>query len=151
MVDSFEKVLAELSAALPLDKSNLDNQLCEHAELFRRVCELLSAEEDTYALTEAEVDREIRDSAEAAKEKITEVEIKRRMALDDRVSKLKLNVSRLKGLKEAYLERRHAFSKLVDLYGHQYWSEPGGSKRGTAARDANRERIKEASRTSRER
>ena len=146
---TFESTFDELSTAVRLDKADLDNQLCEHAELFRRVCELLAEKEDEYALVAAEVDRQLRDDAAAAKEKITEVEISRCMALDGRVGKLKLTVQRLKGLKEAYIERRHAFGKLVDLYGQQYWSEPSGSG-SRVVRDTNRERIKQATRTSRE-
>ena len=149
MTGKFEDVFAELSGAVLLDKSNLDNQLCEHAELFRRVHELLASYEDSLALTTAEVDREIRDEMAGLKEKITEVEISRRMALDSRVGKLKLIVSRLKGLKETYIERRHAFSKLVDLYNGQYWSEPSGSKR--EPRNPSRERIMESNRKNRER
>lgn len=148
---NFDRMFRELSAAVQLNKNDLDNQLCEHPELFRRVCELLSKYEDDLALMEAEVDREIRDARAGAKEKITNVEIERQMALDSRVGKLKLTVSRLKGLKETYIERRHAFSKLVDLHGHQYWSEPSGGKRSVAARDTNRERIRETFRTNRER
>ena len=146
---TFEGTFAELSAAVRLDKADLDNQLCEHAELFRRVCELLAQKEDEYALVAAEVDRELRDEATAAKEKITEVEISRRMALDSKVGTLKLTVHRLRGLKEAYIERRYAFGKLADLYGHQYWSEPSGTS-SRVARDATRERIKQATRTNRE-
>ena len=147
---SFKEIFAELSDAVRLNKFDLDNQLCEHAELFRRVCELLASKEDELTLVLAEADRGIRDGAAAANEKITEVEITRRLAFDDGVGTLKLTVARLKGLKESYIERRHAFSKLVDLHGHQYWSEPGGSG-GRATRDANRERIKESNRTNRER
>jgi hypothetical protein len=149
MADNFERVFAELSAAVPLDKNDLDNQLCEHAELFRRVCELLAAKEDELKLVEAEADATLRSDMAQAKEKITETEINRRLAFDAGLSKLKLVVARLKGLKESYIERRYAFGKLADLYGHQYWGEPSGGKR--VAHTANRERIREIYKSNRER
>lgn len=148
---TFDTEYAALSAAVRLDKSDLDNQLCEHAELFRRVCELLAAKEDELVLVVAEVDKRIRDDSAQSKEKITEVEISRRMAFDESVGKLKLTVARLRGLKEAYIERRHAFNKLSDLYGNQYWSEPNGAGRTKVAREASRERVMGAISRNRER
>ncbi len=140
--DAFEA----LKRALLLDKNDLDRQLCEHAELFYQVCEMLAYLEDDYKLLEAEVDRRIRDEIAAdPKAKVTETEIKRIMAFDAKLGPLKLKVDRVKGLKDAYIERRHAFGKLADLYGNQYWSEHSGVSRRTskAAGDAARERVKE--------
>jgi hypothetical protein len=151
-MSTFDKVFAELSRAVPLDKHDLDNQLIEHAELFRQVCDhlaLYTAERDT---TEARIGQQVRESAVGAKEKITETEIKRLVKLDERVAILDLNVDRLKGLKEAYIERRHAFAKLVDLHGNQYWSEHSGIARGSKmVHEGRRERVRDVIRSNRER
>ena len=153
IVSTFDKVFGELSRAVQLDKHDLDNQLIEHAELFRQVSDhlaLYTAERDA---AEAHIGQQVRESAVGAKEKVTETEIKRLVQLDERVAALNLQVDRLKALKESYIERRHAFAKLVDLHGNQYWSEHSGIAKGNPhIREGRRERIKEAIRaTHRER
>lgn len=163
----FERAFKELSDAIKLSKDALDDQIIEHAELFRQVCEYLAVRTAQRDLakrmleeTEATVDSAIRADATDAGEKITEAAVKQRLILDPRVQRARdklaehtLTVARLMGLKDAYIERRHAFSKLSDLHGNQYWSEHIGSARGSRAVQADRrERIRETiTRNNRER
>lgn len=151
--EHFERAFAQLSSGVQLSKDDLDTQIIEHAELFRQVCELLALYAAQRDLIEAEADRVIRDEAAEAGEKITEAAIKQRLAGHKRLAYLNLTVARLQGLKDAYIERRHAFGKLSDLYGNQYWSEPSSTSRGSkAAQVSRRERISETiTRNNRER
>jgi hypothetical protein len=149
IASTFEKVFAELSGAVPLDKHDLDSQLTEHAELFRQVCDLLALYEAKHGRAEAEAAKTLREDAAEAGEKITETAIKQALVLDARVAELALQVDRLKGLKDSYIERRHAFAKLVDLHGNQYWSEHSGIARGSkAAGAALKERVRDGIRAS---
>jgi hypothetical protein len=140
----FDEAFVELSEAVKLDKHDLDNQLIDHAELYRQVCDYLALYTAQRDRAEAEADQEIRQDAADAGEKITEAAIKQRLVLNDGLAKLNLTVARLQVLKDSYIERRHAFGKLADLYGSQYWSEHSGVARGSkAVQSARRERISE--------
>lgn len=146
-MDDFDRFYKELSAAVRLDKSRLDDQIMDHPEQFRQVVEKLAYYEADLAALEGRTDQLIRETAAAAKEKTTEVEIKRLLSLDATVAKLRLQVDLLKGLRDAYTERRHSFGRASDLYGNEYWSRPGGGTRPQESaqdRAARRVRLREA-------
>lgn len=165
-MSTFDNIFTDLSRSVMLDKHDLDNQLTEHAELYRQVCDhlaLYTSQRDqakrSLEEVEAKIDGEVREDAAATKEKMTEAAIKQRIILDERViaakdklAELALTVGRLQGLEKSYIERRHAFAKLVDLHGNQYWSEHSGIARGNkAVGESRRERVKEVIKSTRER
>lgn len=131
------KKLEELRAKLLINEHALELELKNYPELVDEVGQayvLAMSERDQSKddLDEilAKVDGEIRSTASANDEKITEKEVESQKKLDSKVKAankrfldLKLEAAQWGVLKEAIEKRSYALSKLVDLYISNYYSE----------------------------
>lgn len=158
-MSKFEEEYNEFIRAVPIDKNDLDNEVIAQPELYRRIADiaaLITAERDdakrVLAEVEANADLIFREEAAAAKEKITEAEIKRRLTMDGDVIKavsklaaLTLEVNRLTALKESIAIRKDMFKVLAQLHNDQYWSREAS----VIGRDTRRERVRESIRSNR--
>jgi hypothetical protein len=155
---------AELEAALRIDKTNLDEELIQHPEVFYRVADKVAylvsqrdAAKQDLAEVEARVDAQIRHDLEVRGEKVTERMVDSEKVLHQQVIKAKKTLHALndqlgqwQALKEAYQQRGYVLKDLVQLYISNYFgsdvSSSAGQKRTTDAQAA-RVRMNEARRS----
>lgn len=141
-------LLDALSAALVIDKHNLDEGWVEQPDIFWRVADALAQanyERDTYKGVRdsiiATVDVELRADAQAAGTKITETSLAKEVELDERVRDARVKyqglcfaAERWQGLKEAFQQRSYALKDLSNLHiANYYQTNSGGERREEAA------------------
>lgn len=148
----------EFRQYLAIDKTNLDNELVQQAQLFYDVSEALVSAIDIrdtlkedLAVADAELDSLLRVEHEKADERYSEASIKgeirtHKTHLDafELFAKAKKNADRLSALKESFIQRSHAIKHLCELYVANYYennSFKGTDRTDTATYMQQRERL----------
>lgn len=136
----------ELKELLEIDKEALDEELVRQAKLYEEAGEAAADAQNLLERRELELeeliartDKDVRATAEAAKEKITEASIKAEISTDREVMELSRKVLDLKHqaklwavLERSFSKRADLLTKLVDLhlrttYGYSIESRVAGS------------------------
>lgn len=157
--DNFERIFADLSAAVDFDKYDLDNVAQDQAELVRQARDQLAectdrrdAAKRALDAAEAKADISFRDKCGRADIKITEAAVKNAVILDrevvgckERLAELQLRVAKWAGLCDSYDHRRKMIERLTELYTAQYWStrEVGSARREPSATAKVKEAIRQ--------
>ena len=162
-------LLDGLEKGLRIDKNDLDNEWIRHPDLNYQVSKefaLAISRRDEMKLTIGEatatLDKQFRDAAADAGEKITETAIAKQIEGSIKIIDLKRDYARAcyradqwLALKEAYAQRSYALKYLVELYGMGYFASSTGSaqRRDATDREAakSREAVGEARRETRTR
>lgn len=138
--DEFGDFITEMASSIKIDPHGLDDALLEHSGIFYRIADRLAltisrrdAAKDEFKVVEAEVDEIIRDShaqdEKRATDKAVAAEVTQHkdvIAAGKAHKKLEGEVLQLTALKEAYLQRSYALSKLCDLYLASYYAKSEG-------------------------
>lgn len=125
----FEKFRGYLS----IDKNALDVEITQHPELLFRVAEAYitaaaerDASKEMLAMTDAEVDAEVREELEG--EKVTEAIVKNRVQIHKKhiaawaaFTEAKQQADVLGALRDSFSTRGHMLRDLVQLHVAQYW------------------------------
>jgi CRISPR/Cas system CMR-associated protein Cmr5 small subunit len=137
----------ELKALLEIDQSFLDRELSHQAVLYNEVgqahvdaVDRRDALKEELGVVEANVENDIRETAERQKEKLTEGQVKALVKIDkDRkqaftnYAKAKKEADRLSVLKESFHQRGGMIENLCKLYIANYYEQD--SVRGTSRSD----------------
>lgn len=125
-----ESLLAFLQKKLSIDKDDLDSALIEQPDLYYHVADAFVtavAERDAAKLNMeqaiAELDKQFREAAAAAEEKVTETSLQRKIATTPRIQTLekdllryRVDADRWQALKEAFQQRSFMLRELVSMY-----------------------------------
>jgi hypothetical protein len=144
--DDWDEFMGQLEKGLTIDEYALNEGVIAQPELFYKVSQQLASQtslrddaKHQLEVTEAEVDATIRLYHRKNEEKVTENEIKAKIASHrDVVSATKLflqqnkRVGELAALKEAFNQRNFMLKGLIDLYiGNYYGNVPGDGSHGS--------------------
>ena len=131
--------MSESKTYLEIDLNKLEEEWVEHVNRYHKAAVRLAdahadlAEEKVCSeITEAEVDREVRDNpSKYGIDRVTDTAIKSVVNVDDRVveqkrktNKAKHRVDICKADVDAMEHKKRALEKLVDLWRDDYWSTP---------------------------
>lgn len=135
-------LLAELEAAVAVDKHDLDNAWQEQPDLFYRVAKALAEaiaarDECKLDLNEMIADLDATLRADAGDKKITETSISREIDMAPKIidkrreyGRLSAKVDQWAALKDGYVQRGYTLKGLTDLHGQAYYqNNSGGSDR----------------------
>ena len=125
-----QNTLADLRLKLSIDKDDLDEALVEQPDLYYHVADAYVtavAERDAAKLdleqATAELDKQFREAAAAAEEKMTETSLQRKIATTPRIMTLerdmlryRVDADRWQALKEAFQQRSFMLRELVAMY-----------------------------------
>jgi hypothetical protein len=139
--------LEDFESALTIDKGALDDELVHQSSLYYEVSkahtdaiDARDAAKDNLGVIEAEVENELRETAEKEGEKITEAQVKALVKTDkdrkkayDTYANLRRKASRLGDLKESFIQRSHMLKHLCEIYVANYFET--NSVRGTSRTD----------------
>lgn len=171
--ESFSDFITRMAEGIRIDPHGLDDALLSHSNMFYEIAQRLAltisrrdAAKDEVKVVEAEVDEIIRDShaqdEKRATDKAVAAEVTQHkdvIAARKSYQGLEAEVGQLTALKESYLQRSYALSKLCDLYLASYYakSEGGSTSAGKlgsikdAQYDATRKRVAQERRNRNER
>lgn len=150
----------ELRKYLDLDTEGLDEHLMEQAKLYEQAAEAVANSENALKVKRLELeeliaatDKDVRATAEAAKEKITEAAVKAEIATDRDVMALQRKVLELehqsglwKAMERSFSQRADMLKKLVDLhlrtaYGYSLEHSTGQARGNLVATTAEKNRA----------
>jgi hypothetical protein len=152
---SVDVLISELEQGLAIDRDRLDDALLQHADLFYRAAKELAETKSRVDVlkqvrdeTEAVADREIRRRHNNdGSGKLTETMVESAKSLVPEVARAhndlhtaELAAGKLGALVEAFRQRSHAMSSLVDLYVAGYF---GDATPGRARRDLDDAQVEE--------